>query len=70
VSFLIADYSGQSLMRLSHVGRRGAADREESRERTEEVPLAGTPHGRALEQQQVEVVAECGGWAWALTRFR
>ena len=57
VSFLIADYSGQSLIRLSHVdgGRPGR------RERTETVPLQGTPHGRALAEQRVEVVAEDGG---------
>jgi serine phosphatase RsbU (regulator of sigma subunit) len=56
VSFLIADYSGQSLIRLSHVGR-GAARSEMGRERTEAVSLIGTPHGRALERQEVQVVA-------------
>ena len=60
VSFLIADYSGQALIRLSHVSRRDA-DGESGRERSEAVPLAGTPHGRALAGQQVEVVAENGG---------
>ena len=57
VSFLIADYSGQALIRLSHVARGDAGDRE----RTEKVPLAGTPQGRALAAQDVEVVAESGG---------
>ena len=60
VSFLIVDFSGRSLVRLSHVGR-GAVDGALGRERTEEVPLLGTPHGRALEKQDVEVVAESGG---------
>ena len=57
VSFLIADYSGQSLIRLSHV-RRDAPDSAAGRERSEAVPLIGTPHGRALTSQKVEVVAE------------
>jgi len=59
VSFLIADYSGQSLIRLSHVN---AADAEggPSRERTQAVPLRGTPQGRALSQQRVETVTDNG----------
>ncbi len=59
VSFLIADYSGQSLIRLSHVSRH-AGDGAGGRERTEAVPLLGTPHGRALAEQRVEVVTEEG----------
>ena len=50
VNFLIADYSGRSLIRLSHVRRMNAAD-DESRERGQAVALAGTPHGRALAEQ-------------------
>lgn len=59
VSFLIADYSGQSLIRLSHVS---ASDDHEDlgRERAEAIPLVGTPHGRALAEQKVEVVTEDG----------
>jgi hypothetical protein len=60
VSFLIADFSGRSLVRLSHVAR-GKADSTLGRERAETVPLEGTPHGRALAEQNVEVVAENGG---------
>jgi serine phosphatase RsbU (regulator of sigma subunit) len=60
VSFLIADFSGSSLVRLSHVAR-GPVDGALDRERTENVALIGTPHGRALEQQQVETVADAGG---------
>jgi len=57
VSFLIADYRGQSLIRLSHVGGGGG---DFGRERTEAVPLVGTPHGRALAKQEVQVLAEDG----------
>ena len=66
-SFLIADFSGQSLVRLSHVSRDAsdgggdATQGHRGRERTEAVPLDGTPHGRALTTQQVELVAEEGG---------
>jgi serine phosphatase RsbU (regulator of sigma subunit) len=51
VSFLIADYSGRSLIRLSHAA---------GREHGDTVPLADTPHGRALAEQQVQVVGEGG----------
>ena len=57
VSFLIADFSGRSLVRLSHVERGGGAL---GRERTETVPMVGTPHGRALTEQVVEVRTEKG----------
>ena len=60
VSFLIADFSGRSLFRLSHVSADddgGALDRE----RSEAVSIVGTPHGRALIQQKLVVVAEEGG---------
>jgi serine phosphatase RsbU (regulator of sigma subunit) len=59
VSFLIADFSGEALIRLSHVGRssrNGAMDRE----RTEAVPMVGMPHGRALARQAIEIVTEDG----------
>ena len=58
VSFLIADFSGQALIRLEHAGERAAA-RTQGRETAERVPLAGTPHGRALAGQTV--VVEAGG---------
>src|SRR4029077_1742003 len=60
VSFLIADFSGQSLIRLGHSGE-GAALRLQGEETAERVPLAGTPHGRALAAQAVEVIAENDG---------
>jgi hypothetical protein len=54
VSFLIADFSGQALIRLGHA--RGAPyTRTRGQETAETVPLAGTPHGRALAEQTVVV---------------
>jgi serine phosphatase RsbU (regulator of sigma subunit) len=58
VSFLIADLSGRSLIRLGHSGGEG---RLQGKETAERVPLAGTPHGRALAAQAVEVIAEDRG---------
>jgi hypothetical protein len=60
VSFLIADFSGRSLIRLGHSGGTGAL-RLQGQETAERVPLFGTPHGRALAAQAVEVVAEDSG---------
>src|SRR5215212_7637672 len=48
VSFLIADFSGRSLVRLGHSGGKGALQGEDTAER---VPLFGTPHGSALAAQ-------------------
>ena len=50
VSFLIADFSGRSLIRLGHSGGRG---RMQGKETAERVSLVGTPHGRALAAQAV-----------------
>jgi serine phosphatase RsbU (regulator of sigma subunit) len=60
VSFLIADFSGQSLIRLGHAGATGTL-RWQGKETAERVPLAGTPQGRALAAQAVEVIAEDHG---------
>src|SRR3954469_8490123 len=60
VSFLIADFSGRSLIRLGHSGGKGKL-RTQGKETAERVPLVGTPHGRALAAQAVEVVDEDGG---------
>jgi hypothetical protein len=57
VSFLIADYSGQSLIRLP----RGEAATILGDGCGDPVPLSGTPHGRALAEQEVQVVAEDDG---------
>jgi len=56
VSFLIADFSGQALIRLEHAGSE-LAERTLGRETAERVPLVGTPHGRALAGQTVVVEA-------------
>jgi hypothetical protein len=60
VNFLIADFSGRSLIRLGHAGGRGRL-RSHGKETAERVPLVGTPQGRALAAQAVEVVAEESG---------
>jgi serine phosphatase RsbU (regulator of sigma subunit) len=57
VSFLIADYSGRSLIRLPRSGTASPAGPE----RGETVPLVGTPHGRALAEQEIQVVAAGAG---------
>jgi hypothetical protein len=62
VSFLIADYSGRSLIRLSHVRRTNADDDDVNRERGQAVPLAGTPHGRALAEQEVRTIGDADGF--------
>jgi serine phosphatase RsbU (regulator of sigma subunit) len=54
VSFLIADFSGRALIRLGHVGTIDAT-RAQGTEAAERVPLKGSPHGRALATQSVEV---------------
>src|SRR3712207_9281154 len=52
VSFLIADFSGDALIRLG-TSTNGTATRQSGRETAERVPLAGTPQGRALADQAV-----------------
>jgi serine phosphatase RsbU (regulator of sigma subunit) len=65
VSFLIADYSGDSLIRLGHSGA-APTTRRVGRETADRVALAGTPYGRALSDQSVEVVSdEEGTWVYA-----
>ncbi|HUQ63243.1 MAG TPA: SpoIIE family protein phosphatase [Acidimicrobiales bacterium] len=59
VSFLIADRSGDSLIRFVSAGR-GGRPRPGTPEKLEEVPIAGTPFERALRCQEVQVVAERG----------
>jgi serine phosphatase RsbU (regulator of sigma subunit) len=60
VSFLVADFSGQALVRLGH-GNSAAASRTQGRETAERVPLVGSPHGRALAGQTLEVEADAHG---------
>lgn len=54
VSFLIADFSGLSLIRLSHVAALDPGSAS-GREMSEHVPLAGTTPGRAIAEQAVQV---------------
>src|SRR3954447_5974181 len=53
LSFLIADFSGQALIRLGHAGS-AAATRAQAQETGERVDLTGSPQGRALATQTVE----------------
>lgn len=59
VSFLIADFSGDSLIRLGHSSE-DAATRHAGAETADRVALTGTPHGRALRDQTVVVVEADG----------
>src|SRR3954462_5232720 len=59
VSFLIADFSGQALIRLGHAASE-AAGRTQGRETAERVSLTGSPQGRAIASQTVEVEGGAG----------
>ena len=63
VGFLIADFGGQSVIRLAQADGNGSL-RRQGTETAQTVPLDGTPHGRALETQRVEIVDGDGGGAW------
>lgn len=54
VAFLVADFSGDALIRLGHA-RVGAPERALGRETAERVPLEGSPHGHALATQSVGI---------------
>src|SRR5687768_2207484 len=60
VSFLVADFSGRALVRLGHADS-AAASRTQGRETAERVPLLGSPHGRALAGQTLEVETDAHG---------
>jgi serine phosphatase RsbU (regulator of sigma subunit) len=60
VSFLVADFSGRALVRLGHADR-AEATRTQGRETAERVPLIGSPHGRALAGQTLEVEDDAHG---------
>jgi serine phosphatase RsbU (regulator of sigma subunit) len=65
VGFLIADFGGQSVIRLAQGDGSGSL-RRQGTETAQTVSLDGTPHGRALEAQRVEVVEGDGGaWLYA-----
>lgn len=63
VALLIADFSGEALIRLGHAGS-AAATRTQGRETAQSLPLTGTAEGRALAKQGVEV--ERGPDSWRL----
>lgn len=60
VAFLIADFSGEAVIRLSHAGARTTSTR--GPEIAERVPVADSAHGRALADQAVQVGEEEDGW--------
>lgn len=60
VSLLVADLGGQALIRLGHGDAEGA-ERTRGRETGHVVPLQGTPHGRVIAKQAVEVERHVGG---------
>ena len=60
VFFLVADFSGRALVRLGHTGSE-TAGRTHGRETAERVPLAGSPQGRALASQTLELQTGVGG---------
>ena len=65
VSFLIADFSGNALIRLGHSAD-DPSTRRSGRDTGERVVLAGSPHGRALAAQAMEIVPEEGAtWLFA-----
>ena len=59
VAFLIADFSGDSLIRLGHGGPPAASSGGETAER---VPLSGSAHGGVLAAQAGRVDAQAEGW--------
>jgi serine phosphatase RsbU (regulator of sigma subunit) len=60
VAFLIADFSGDLLIRLSHEEALPTSSRD--RDAAERVSLSGSAYGRALAAQAVQVDRESGGW--------
>jgi serine phosphatase RsbU (regulator of sigma subunit) len=62
VAFLIADFSGQALIRLGHTGN-GAATRTHVGETAQRVPLSDGPHGRVLASQRVQAESHPDGRA-------
>jgi serine phosphatase RsbU (regulator of sigma subunit) len=61
VSLLIANFSGNTLARLSHVSGSGP-EQDGHNERVESVPLPGTAHERVLFTQILEVLKRAEDW--------
>jgi Stage II sporulation protein E (SpoIIE) len=55
VAFLIADFSGDAVVRLSHNGG-GDGRRSHGTDAAETVPLAGTPYEQVVRSQQLQVL--------------
>jgi hypothetical protein len=55
VAFLIADFSGDAVVRLSHNGG-GDGRRSQGTDAAETVPLAGTPYEQVVRSQQLQVL--------------
>jgi hypothetical protein len=60
VAFLIADFSGDLLIRLSH--DEALPTSSPDRDVAERVLLDGSAHGRVLPAHAVEVDRQAGGW--------
>jgi serine phosphatase RsbU (regulator of sigma subunit) len=60
VSFLIADFSGDLLIRLSHDDTLPTSSPD--RDAAEQVPLNGSAHGRVLADQAAQVDHQAGDW--------
>jgi serine phosphatase RsbU (regulator of sigma subunit) len=60
VSLLVADFTGQALIRLGHAGSDEDA-RTQGRKTAERAPLAGSSHGRALADQSLVVENDSEG---------
>src|SRR4051794_25210724 len=60
VSFLIADFSGQALIRLGHASSESAG-RTQGRETAQRVPLLGSAQGDAIATQTVSVERDAAG---------
>ena len=60
VSFLIADFSGDLLIRLSH--NETLPPSSPDRDMAERVPVEGSAHGRVLAAQAIQVDRQVGGW--------
>lgn len=61
VSLLITNFSGTSLVRMSHVTDE-ASLRDGANERASELPLPGSIHERSMILQELEVIATEKGW--------
>jgi serine phosphatase RsbU (regulator of sigma subunit) len=61
VSFLIADFSGHALVRLSTSSPAGDSSRAHGPERAETLPLEGTPYAEVLRTQQADLQPTDGG---------